>query len=106
MSRHRRYTQAGADIKAGTSGKSNDPVRGEVCVLLRGARGPLMAGEIHPDAISHGKVSNPLAECIDHASAVLIRSHLRKRRRCTVPGAKPRLPVGRVHTENNDANAT
>jgi hypothetical protein len=64
-----------------------------------------MTGEIHPDAISHGKVSNPLAKCIDDASAVLIWNHLRKRRRCTVPGAKPRLPVGWVHTGNDDADA-
>jgi len=64
-----------------------------------------MAGEIHPDVISNGKVNNPLTECIDHPSAVLIGSHLRKRRSCTVPGAKPRLPVGRVHTGNNDADA-
>ena len=57
-------------------------------VLLRGAGGPLVAGEIHPDAITHREVLDALPERVDHTRTVLVGSYLRKRRRCTVAGAR------------------
>ena len=83
-------------VEAGAIGKSHNPVSGQVRVLLRGARGPLVAGQIHPDSIPYGKINDPLPDRVDDTRAVLIRSHLRERRRCAVARAKARLPVGGV----------
>jgi hypothetical protein len=63
-----------------------------------------MAGEIHPDAITHGKVLDVLPERVDDTRTVLVRSYLRKRRRCTVAGTKPRLPVGGVDAGDDDVD--
>jgi hypothetical protein len=63
-----------------------------------------VAGEIHPDAITHGKVLNAVPERIDDTCAVLVGSYLRKRRRCTVAGTKARLPVGGVDARDDDAD--
>ena len=91
-------------VEARASGKSYHPVRGQVGVFLRGARGPLVAGEIHPDAIPDGKVRDPFPECVDDTSTVLVGSYLRKRRRCTAAGAKAGLPVGGVDAGDDDAD--
>jgi hypothetical protein len=75
---HGWYTEAGADVESRACGKAYDPVSGQIRVLLRGAGGPLMAGEIHPDAITHGKVVDVIPERIDDTRTVLVRSYLWK----------------------------
>jgi hypothetical protein len=99
-----RYAEAGTDLKTGAAGKSHDPVSGEVRVLLRGARGPLVARKIHPGAIAHSKIDDPLPDGVDHTSAVLVRRYLRERRCCTVTRAKAGLPIGGVDTGDDDAD--
>ena len=105
MRGHGWYTEAGADVEGRACGKAYDPVSRQVCVLLRGAGGPLMAGEIHPDAITDGKVVDALPERVNHTRTVLVRSYLRKWRRCTVAGAKAGLPVGGVDAGDEDVDA-
>ena len=55
-----------------------------------------MAGQIHPNTISHRKINNPLPDRVDDTRTVLIRNHLRERRRCTVARAEAQLPVGGI----------
>jgi hypothetical protein len=95
---HGRYTEAGSDIKARACRKAHHPGRGQVGVLLRGARRPLVAGEIHPDPITRRKGVDTLPDCVDNARTVLVRSYLRERRRCAITRAKAGLPVGGVNT--------
>ncbi len=97
--------EARPDVKARAGRKSHDPVRRQVRVFLRGACGPLVAGEKHPDPIPHSKVRHPLADCVDDSGTVLVRSHLRERRGGTVAGAQARLPVGGVDTRDDDADS-
>jgi hypothetical protein len=102
---HGRYAEAGTDVEASPFRKSYDPIRGQVGVFLRRARRPLVASEIYPNAIPHGKIHDPLPECIDDACTVLVWSYLRERRRCTVTGAKAGLPVGGVDAGDDDVDA-
>jgi hypothetical protein len=60
-----------------------------------------VASEIHPDTIPHGKVQDPLPECVDDTCTVLVRRYLRERRRCAITGTQARLPVGGVDTGND-----
>jgi hypothetical protein len=60
--------------------------------------------EIHPDAIAHGKIDDPLPDGVDHTSAVLVRSYLRERRRCAIARAKAGLPIGGVDTGDDNAD--
>ena len=103
MCRHGWYAKAGAYVEARVCGEAY-AARGQVRVLLRGAGGPLVAGEIHPDAITHREVLDALPERVDHTRTVLVGSYLRKRRRCTVAGAKAGLPVGGVDAGDDDAD--
>ena len=105
MGGHGRYAEAGADLKAGASGKSYHPVGGEVGVFLCGAGGPLVAREIYPDPIPDGKVCDPFPEGVDDTSTVLVGSYLRERRRCTAAGAKAGLPVGGVDAGDDHADS-
>jgi hypothetical protein len=57
----------------------------------------------YPDSITHCKVFDTLANCVNDTCAVLIRSHLREWRRCTTR-TKTGLPVGGVDAGNNDAD--
>jgi hypothetical protein len=104
MRGHGRYAEAGTNVEAGASGKSYDAVRRQICVFLGGAGGPLVAGEKGPDAIPYRKANDPLPEGVDDTCTVLVRSHLWERRRCTVAGAKARLPVGGVDAGDDDAD--
>jgi hypothetical protein len=67
---HGRYPETGADLKADATGKSHNPVSGQVRVLLRSARRPLVACEIHPDSIAYGKIYDSLPNGIDNTGAV------------------------------------
>src|SRR5215218_4535864 len=104
MSGHGRYAKARTVVEARAVGKTYDPGRRKVCVLLRGTCRPLVACEIHPDAIAHGKVLDALPHCVDHTRTVLVRSYLWEGRRCTAAPAKARLPVGGVDTRDDNAN--
>jgi hypothetical protein len=84
--------------------EAHNPVCGEVRVLLRGTRRPLVTGEIHADPITHGQVCDALPDGVDYPGTVLVRSHLRKRQRRTGSGAQPRLPVGGVDPRDDDAD--
>jgi hypothetical protein len=77
-----------ADVEAGFVGQPNDPGRRQVGVLLRGAGRPLVAGQIDPDAIPHRKIGDPLADGVNHSRTVLVRGHLRERRRGAVAAAE------------------
>jgi hypothetical protein len=63
-----------------------------------------VAGEIHPDPITDGEVLHTLSECVDDTGTVLVRSHLRKRRRCTFARATAGLPVGGVDAGDDDVD--
>jgi hypothetical protein len=104
VSGYRRYPEAGADVKARACWKAHHPGGGQVRVLLRGARRPLVASEIHPNPITHGNIHYALPDCVDDTGTVLVRRHLRKRRRPAIAGTKPRLPVGGVDTGDGDAD--
>jgi uncharacterized OsmC-like protein len=101
---HGRYAEARADVKAGVSRKAYHSSRGQVCVFLRGAGGPLVAGEVNPDPIADGKVLNTVTDCVNDTCTVLVRSHLREGRRCTGTGANPGLPVRGVDAGCDDAD--
>ena len=101
---HRRYSETGTDVEARAFRKAYDPDCGQVRVLLGGPGGPLVPGEIHPDAIPYSKVGDALPDCVDDTSTVLIRSYLRERRRRTVAGAEAGLPVSWVDTGDDDAD--
>ena len=72
MCRHGWYAKAGAYVEARVCGEAYGAARGQVRVLLRGAGGPLVAGEIHPDAITHREVLDALPERVDHTHTVLV----------------------------------
>jgi hypothetical protein len=63
-----------------------------------------VAGEKDPYAIPHREANDTLPEGVDDTCTVLVRSDLWERRRCTVAGAKARLPVGRVDAGDDDAD--
>lgn len=104
MSGHRRYSETGTDVETRAFRKAYDPDCGQVRVFLSGAGGPLVPSQIHPDAISHGKVRDTLPDCVDDTGTVLVRNYLRERRSRPIAGPKAGLPVGWVDTGDDDAN--
>jgi hypothetical protein len=104
VSSHGRYAEAGTDLKARAFGKSYDPGRRKICVLLRGSRRPLVAGEIYPNTVTHSKIPDAVTYGIDHTRTVLVRCDLWKRRGCPFARSKARLPVSGVDAGDNDTD--
>jgi len=63
-----------------------------------------VGGQIDPNSIPHGKIDDPLAECVHQTGTVLVRNDLREWRRCAIARAAPRLPVGGVDTGDENAD--
>jgi hypothetical protein len=63
-----------------------------------------MACEIHPDPIADSKVLDMLPHCVDDAGTILVWSYLGERWRCAIARAQAGLPVGRVHTGDDNAD--
>ena len=71
-----------------------------------GSRTARSAGRfVYSCATPRGDPNDALPEGVDDTRTVLVRSHLRERRRCTVTGAEARLPVGGVDAGDDDADA-
>ena len=78
--RHGRDTEAGTYIEADPVGESDDAFGRQVGVLLGGAGGPFVTGQVHPDPVADQQAAHSLTDGVDHACAVLVGDDLLKRR--------------------------
>ncbi len=103
--RDRRHPEARALVEGRSRRQQEDTVGGKHRVFLgRAAVRPLVRGERQPDPVAHSDVLHSDSDRLHEAGAVLSGHNVVKRQGLTRRRAAARLPVGRVHAADHNAN--